>query len=94
VKLLMILVDEERREEIEVVLQRAGVAGYSEIPHVLGSGTTGPRLGSGPFPKTSALIFSIVADDAVAPLAASLRARCHDCGERFKLVTWGVEEVA
>ena len=86
----MVLVDEERKEELEVVLRRAGVAGYSEIPHVTGVGTTGPRLGSGPFPRTSAVIFTLVDDAAVAPLAATLRERCHDCGERFKLVTWGV----
>ncbi len=93
-KLLMILVDEEKKEELEVVLKHAGVHGYSEIPHVTGVGTTGPRLGSGPYPRTSALIFSVVEDAAVAPLSQALRDRCAECGERFKLVTWGVEEVA
>ncbi len=93
-KLLMILVDEERKEELEVALRHAGVTGYSEIPKVTGLGTTGPRLGSGAFPKTSAAIFTVVEDAAVAPLAALLKERCKECGERFKVITWGVEEVA
>ena len=90
----MILVDEARKEELEVVLQHAGVTGYSEIPGITGLGTTGPRLGSGPYPRTSSAIFTIVEDADVAPLSATLRERCHECGERLKLVTWGVEEVA
>lgn len=90
----MILVDEAHKEELEVALRHAGVTGYSEIPGVTGFGTTGPRLGSGPFPRTSAMILSVVADEAVVPLAAALRERCRECGERFKLITWGVEEIA
>ena len=35
-KLLMLVVEESRKEEMEVFLDRAGVLGYTEIPHALG----------------------------------------------------------
>ena len=54
-KLLMLVVEGSRKEDVEVFLDRAGVLGYTEIPHALGVGVTGPRLGSRAFPKTSAL---------------------------------------
>ena len=60
-KLLMLIVDEEKKEELEVFLNRAGVLGYTEIPHAVGVGSTGPRLGSRAFPKTSAVIFTVIA---------------------------------
>jgi hypothetical protein len=92
-KLLMLIVDEARKEELEVFLNRAGVLGYTEIPHALGVGSTGPRLGSGTFPKTSAVIFTVVEAAAVDALVSELRAYCEDCGEKVKAVAWGVEGV-
>ncbi len=52
-KLLMIIVDTECREEVEVLFQHNGVTGYSEIPNAHGVGATGVRMGSGAHPKTS-----------------------------------------
>ena len=60
-KLLMLIVDETRKEELEVFLNRAGVLGYTEIQHAVGFGSTGLRLGSRAFPKTSAVIFTVIA---------------------------------
>ncbi len=92
-KLLMLIVDEAKKETLEVFLNRAGVLGYTEIPHAVGVGTTGPRLGSGAFPKTSAVIFTIVEATAVDALVADLKVHCEDCGEKVKAVVWGVEGV-
>ncbi len=50
-KLLMIIVDDGKKEELEVLLNRAGVAGCTEIPRATGMGTTGPRLGSRRLPE-------------------------------------------
>lgn len=92
-KLLMLIVDEARKEELEVFLGRAGVAGYTELPGAVGMGTTGPRLGSRAFPKTSAVIFTFVEPEALDALVADLKAYCKECGERLRMVAWGVEAI-
>ncbi len=93
-KLLMLIVDETKKEELEVLLNRSGVVGYTEIPRAIGLGTTGPRLGSRTFPHTSAVIFTVLEEAALAQLAADIRAYCRECGESLKMIVWGVEEVA
>ncbi|MFZ5803972.1 MAG: PG0541 family transporter-associated protein [Acidobacteriota bacterium] len=93
-KFLMIIVDESKKEELEVLLNRVGVVGYTEIPRVVGVGTTGPRLGSRAFPKTSALIFTVLSEATLETLLATLREFCQECGEKLKLVSWDVNEVA
>jgi hypothetical protein len=92
-KLLMLIVDGDKKEQLEVLLGSAGVTGYTEIPGVVGRGSTGLKLGSGVFPKTSAVIFTIVDDEALAELTRRVKAFCADCGERLKVVVWGVQEV-
>jgi hypothetical protein len=56
-------------------------------------GTTGPRLGSAAFPKTSAVLFTIVDDEKALSLAADIRTYCAECGERLKMTSWAVEEL-
>jgi hypothetical protein len=92
-KLLMIIVDESHKEEVETFLHRSGVPGYTELPHALGAGATGPRLGSSAFPGTSALILSILEDEMIPRLRDGIREFCASCGERAKMVVLGVEEV-
>ena len=91
-KLLMALVDESCKEELEILLTRAGVAGFTEIQRAAGMGTSGPRLGSAAFPKTSAIVLTFVEDADVARVAAAVRAGCPEKG-RLHLFTWGVESV-
>jgi Nitrogen regulatory protein P-II len=92
-KLLMIIVEDSHKEEVEIFLQQAGVDGYTEIHDATGMGVTGPRLGSGAFPKTSALVFSVVEDGEVVRLKEALLGFCEACGERVKLLAWDVEEI-
>jgi len=92
-KLLMLIVDEARKEELEVFLQNAGVAGYTELPGALGFGTTGQRLGSSAYPKTSAVIFTFVAAELVDGLVTQVREYCADCGEHLRAVVWNAEAV-
>lgn len=92
-KLLMLIIDEDKKEQLEVFLARSGVSGYTELPNALGVGTTGPRLGSGAYPKTSAVIFTVIEAGALERLVADLRAYCTECGERLRMLVWGVEEV-
>lgn len=92
-KLLLVVVEDSHKEEIETLLQKAGAAGYTEIPNALGVGMTGPRLGSRAFPKTSAVIFSALEDEAVARLRDEIRTYCAECGERVKLFALPAEEI-
>lgn len=93
-KLLMIIVDSECREEVEVLFKRNGVTGYSEIPNAHGVGVTGIRMGSGAHPKTSSLFFTILEAEKVAPLKEALCTYCDACERHMRMVQWGVEEVA
>ena len=93
-KLLMIIVDSHCREEIEVLFQRNGVTGYSEIPNAHGVGETGVRMGSSAHPKTSSIFFTVVEADQAAPLKKVLSAYCDACGRDMRMIQRGVEEVA
>ena len=88
----MLIVDGEKKEEVEVLLGRAGVSGFTEIA-AFGKGETGLKLGSGAFPKTSAVILTLVDDERLAELTRLVKAFCEGCGERLKIVVWGVQEV-
>ena len=90
-KMLMIIVDESKREELEVFLGHSGVEGYTEISQAAGMGTTGPRLGSRAFPKTSAVLFTILEEEAAAGLMKGVDDFCASCGEELKMVSWDVD---
>lgn len=92
-KLVMLIVDEANKEELEAFLHRAGVVGYTELSGAVGSGETGPRLGSRAFPKTSAIIFTVVAAADLDRLLADVRTYCAECSERLKILVWGVQDV-
>ena len=87
----MAVVDSGKREELEVVLGRSGVQGWTELSGA-GSGATGPSLGSRAFPRTSAVILSLLPDAEALRVAGDLKTFCKGCGERARIVTWPVEE--
>ena len=91
-KLLMIIVDSECKEELEVLLSRRKV-GYTEIPGAHGVGTSGVRMGSRAFPKTSSLFFSVLADDSVSDLRDEITSYCEACERRMKMFVWTAEEI-
>jgi hypothetical protein len=92
-KMLMIIIDEAKREELEIFLSRSGVVGYTELSATAGVGASGPRLGSGAFPKTSAVVFSVVDAAALTTLQQGLDSFCESCGERLKMIAWDVEQL-
>ena len=89
-RMLMAIIDNSRKEELELLLQREGVAGWTEIPHARGMGTTGPRLDSAAFPGSSAVIQALVEDERIGPLVASINANCVQCRDHIKLLHWDV----
>lgn len=87
-KMLMIIIDESKREELEIFLDRSGVDGFTEISHAAGMGASGPRLGSSAFPKTSAVIFSLLSEEALERLRRGVDSFCANCGEELKMIAW------
>ena len=92
-KLLMIIVDSECREELEVLLHRNNVAGYSEIPNAHGAGQSGVRMGSRAHPKTSSIFFTVLEDEHVEPLKRNICDYCEACEKNMRMIQWTVEEV-
>lgn len=92
-RMVMIVVDEAKTEELEIALERAGVAGYSEVSRVRGFGATGPRLDSRAFPGASSIVLTAVPEEAMEPLRQEIGRFCADCGERLRMFAWEVEEL-
>lgn len=90
-KMLMIIVDESKKEELEIFLDRSGVRGYTEVAHAAGMGSTGPRLGSSAFPRTSALVFTVMSEEALTRLQAGVDQFCATCGEELRMIAWDAE---
>ena len=92
-KLLMIIVESAYKEELEVLLNRNKVVGYTEIPQVHGFGKSGVKMGSRAFPKTSSLFFTVIPADQVQVLRDDIEAYCEACMQRMRMIVWGVEEI-
>ncbi len=85
-KLLMIVVDSPCREELEALFKRVGVTGYTEIPEVHGVGKSGVRMGSGAFPATSSLFFTIIEADKIQILKDAMKSYCGTYERHMRMV--------
>jgi len=72
-KMLLIIGPRERHAELVRLIEVAGVHAYTELTQVTGEGLTGKKLGTPEWPDRSTLLFSIVPDDRVTALKASLK---------------------
>lgn len=93
-KLLMIIVDTACREELEVLFNKVGVSGYTEIPGVHGVGASGIKMGSSAYPATSSLFLTVVEESKVAELKDAVGSYCGAYDRHMRMVQWGVEEIA
>lgn len=94
-KMLMIICPENRQEEVRALIGRHDVRAYSEIPHVLGEGSTGKHLGTHTFPGQSALVFTVVSSGKKDELVAALK-EYHDGlyeGEGLRVFALPVEAI-
>ncbi len=89
----MIIVDSRCKEEVEVLLSRNHVGGYTEIPGTHGIGSSGVRMGSSAHPQTSSVFFTVVPAERLAPLREEILSYCEACAKTMKMVVWGVEEM-
>lgn len=92
-KLLMIIVDSDKKEQLEVLLIRNQVPGYTEIPDAHGVGITGVRMGSRAHPKTSSVFFTVLPEEKVKALRNDISSYCAACEEHMKMIVWGAEEM-
>jgi len=92
-KLLMIIVDTECREELEVLLQRNGILAYSEIPNAHGVGQSGIRMGSRAHPRTSSIFFTVLDGSVVPEIKDAICSYCEACEKNMKMIQWTVEEI-
>lgn len=92
-KLLMIIVESHCREELEVLLQRMGITGYTELPNAHGVGSSGVRMGSRAHPQTSSVFFTVVEEEQVQQLKDTIRSFCDAAEKKMRLIQWAVEEV-
>jgi hypothetical protein len=89
----MFVVESSHKERVEAALTEHRVHGYTEIPTVYGSGRSGLRLGSGAFPETSSIIFTVLDRGKLDELLASIDEDCAECRHKMRVVVWGVERV-
>lgn len=92
-RMLMIILNSKVREEMEILLKREGVEGFTEVPDVLGLGSTGARMGSAVHPETSSMIMVLVDDTKLKALLTAINEYCSDCQQHIKMVHWPVEVV-
>ena len=92
-QMLMIILNSKVREEMEILLQHEGVQGFTEVPDVLGLGTTGARMGSAVHPETSSMIMVLIEKSKLADLLKTINEYCSDCQQHIKMVHWPVETV-
>lgn len=93
-KLLMIVVDAHHQKDVEEILDRHSVPGFSELPNVLGKGETGRKLGSRAFPGSSTLYFTAVDGDICKTLCADLKALNDKAGKEEGLFAFTMEAEA
>ncbi len=72
-KLVMIIADTAYAEQVELLLEDCGAPGFSEIPNVLGKGTTGKKFGSRAFPGSSTMYLAALDEHCMAPLQEKLK---------------------
>jgi uncharacterized protein YaaQ len=92
-QMLMIIVESRYKEKVEATLSEHRVLGYTEIPTVYGTGSTGIRLGSRAFPETSSIIFTVVEKEKVDELLRAIDSSCSDCRKAMRMIVWNVDRM-
>jgi hypothetical protein len=92
-QMLMIIVESQYKEKVMATLAERRVVGYTEIPTVYGTGSTGIRLGSAAFPETSSILFTVVEKAKVDELLAAIDTTCSDCRKAMRMIVWSVDRM-
>ncbi|HEX5855029.1 MAG TPA: hypothetical protein VFZ57_05365 [Thermoanaerobaculia bacterium] len=73
-KLLVLVVPREARDDAEAALTRAGSIGFTEVAGVHGDGASGPRFGTRTAPGVSDLILVALPEERLEPVREALGA--------------------
>jgi len=91
--MMMVIVDSSAREQLEVLLRKAGAPGFTEMSPATGWGETGPHLGSRAFPKTSTVLLTVLEPDAEERVRVALAGFEEGKAQRLRAYAWSIEEV-
>ena len=94
-KMVLMIVDASQAEDVKDMLCDCDVPGYSEIPNILGMGTTGQKLGSRAFPGSSTLYMVALEEYCVDMLTEKLAALRENDGstEGLKAFSFDIQEL-
>ena len=90
-EMLVVFAKAELREEIEFVLAKQGVPGFTEIADAHGVGSSGTRMGSAVHPKTSVILMTVVETPMRQRIVEVLQAYTKVCNCHISCVYWPVE---
>lgn len=90
-EMLVVFAKAELREEIELVLTKQGVQGFTEIADAHGLGSSGIRMGSAVHPKTSVILMSVVETELRKRITEILKDYTRVCNCHISCVYWPVE---
>jgi len=90
-KLLMIVVNADHKDDVERILDAHADAGYSEVPTVLGKGRSGKKKGNRAFPGSSTLYFTAIEGDTCEGLCDELQALRNKAGPEEGLRVFSLE---
>ena len=90
-KLLLIVVDSNHRDDVEKILEAQSVSGYSELPNVLGKGEMGRKMGSRAYPGSSTLYFTAITLDMCESLCGAFKALRDEAGREEGLRVFSLE---
>lgn len=90
-EMLVVFAKEELREEIELLLTKHGVPGFTEIANVHGRGSSGIRMGSAVHPDTSVVVMMVVESDLRMRIVDIMKEYQKECKCHVPCVYWPVE---
>ncbi|MBL0060818.1 MAG: hypothetical protein IPP40_04850 [bacterium] len=90
-EMLVVFAKAELREEVELLLTKQGVHGFTEIAGAHGVGTSGVRMGSAVHPKTSVILMSVVETELRIRITEILTDYSRECNCHVSCVYWPVE---
>ncbi len=90
-EMLVVFAKAELREEVELLLTKQGVHGFTEIAGAHGLGSSGIRMGSAVHPKTSVVLMSVVEKDLRIRITDILKDYSRECNCHVSCVYWPIE---
>lgn len=90
-EMLVVFAKAELREEIQLLLTKQGVSGFTEIAEAHGLGSSGIRMGSAVHPKTSVVLMSVVEREMRIRITETLMDYSRECNCHVSCVYWPIE---